>query len=321
MSNAEGRIDTHVHYLTERYRRAAVAAGHVRPDGMPGYPDWSPESALAAMDRAGIATAILSMSSPGIQFGTSRDRSALARAVNDDGADVVARNAARFGLFASLPLPNVDDAMAELERAFDTLRVDGVVLPTNVDGIYLGDARLDPIMSELNKRRAVIFIHPVSPGAAEPQGLSYPVPMIEFMFETTRAIANLVLSGCLRRNPDVTVIVPHAGAALPTLSDRIAAMVPFLRLPEPMTPPEILAQFARLHFDLGGHSVPKMLDSLLATTTVEHLHYGSDAPFTPEPVIGRLAKLIDESPRFTASDREMIYRTNALALFPRLNRK
>jgi predicted TIM-barrel fold metal-dependent hydrolase len=174
------------------------------------------------------------------------------------------------------------------------------------------------VFDELNRREAVVFMHPTSACAACAGDLPYPAPMIEFMFETTRAVTHLLLSGTLERCPKIRFIVPHAGAALPTLSDRIAGTIPALGLANPPTPDQIAARLRGLHYDLAGFVVPKMLPSLLAVAPARQLLYGSDWPFTPEAAVRHLAQQLDSTPLLAASDRMPIARANALRLFPRL---
>jgi predicted TIM-barrel fold metal-dependent hydrolase len=302
----------HAHFVPEAYRRAGIAAGITKPDGMPAWPAWDPATALATMDRLRIASAVLSVSSPGVNFGDDAAARALARTVNEAGAELVAQHAARFGLFASLPLPDLDAALAEAGHALDTLHADGVVLLTNYRGIYLGDPRFDALFAELDRRQAVAFIHPTGPycpGCSS--GLDYPQPMIDFMFETTRAVTHLVFSGTLDRYPRIQFIVPHAGAAVPVLSDRIAGMIPALGLPNAPTADHVSGLLRRLHYDLAGYAVPKMLPSLLAVADPSRILYGSDWPFTPEPVVARLSSLIDSTPILDGATRSRIWRTNA----------
>jgi predicted TIM-barrel fold metal-dependent hydrolase len=142
--------------------------------------------------------------------------------------------------------------------------------------------------------------------------------MIEFMFETTRAVTHLVFSGTLDRYPRIQFIVPHAGAAVPVLSDRIAGMIPALGLPNAPTADHVSGLLRRLHYDLAGYAVPKMLPSLLAVADPSRILYGSDWPFTPEPVVARLSSLIDSTPILDGATRSRIWRANAEALLPRL---
>ncbi|MGZ4679914.1 MAG: amidohydrolase family protein, partial [Ilumatobacteraceae bacterium] len=220
-------IDVHAHFVPAQYREALAAAGIDQPDGMPRVPTWSADDHVAMMNRVGIDAAVLSVSSPGVQFGeggSASDAVALARYVNDVAAATIRDHPRRFGAFASLPLSNVEASLAEIERALDGLGLDGVNVLTNVGGVYLGDASLEPVMAELHQRRAVVFIHPTSPACWECTSLGFPRPMIEFPFDTTRAVTNMLLSGTLARYPDIRWIVPHAGGALPFLASRIAGI-------------------------------------------------------------------------------------------------
>jgi predicted TIM-barrel fold metal-dependent hydrolase len=219
-----GLVDVHAHYLPPVYREALAAAGIDRPDGMPAVPDWSAGAHVALMDRLGIDTALLSVSSPGVRFGDgvgASDAVALARAVNDVGAATAREHPGRFGVFASLPLPDLDASIAEVERALDGLGLDGVVLMTNVDGVYLGDPSLEPLMAELDRRGAVAFVHPTSPPCAAAVSLGLPRPLLEFPFDSTRAVTNLLFGGTLARHRRVRWIVPHAGGTLPFLARRL----------------------------------------------------------------------------------------------------
>ncbi len=197
----QGAIDVHAHFFTARLRAAMEDAGITQPDGMPAIPDWDPKSALRHMDEVGIQTAMLSVSSPGIDFGTPDAVRELARNVNDEGAELVRAHPGRFGLMASLPLPDLPASLAEAERALDDLGADGIALHTHYQGHYLGDPLYEPLMELLDERRAVVFLHPTSPQCWQDTSLGYPRPMIEFPFDTTRAVAHLILSGTLRRHP------------------------------------------------------------------------------------------------------------------------
>ena len=159
-----GAIDVHTHFLTPRYREEAIAAGHVRPDGMPALPEWSDNEALSLMDAVGVSASILSISSPGVHFGDDARARSLARHVNETAAKVVSDHPTHFGFFASLPLPDIDGALNEIAYAFDVLNADGVVLETNSAGAYPGDEALFPVLRELDGRSACVFI--TSRGAA-----------------------------------------------------------------------------------------------------------------------------------------------------------
>ena len=279
-------IDVHAHFLPDQYREALATAGIDQPDGFPRVPMWNAPEHVEVMDRLGIEACVLSVSSPGVQFGegmSASDAVSLARHVNDVAAATITQHPGRFGAFASLPMADEGESLAEIERALDGLGLDGINLLTNVAGVYLGDASLEPIMAELNRRRTVVFIHPTSPACWECTSLGYPRPMIEFPFDTTRAVTNLLLSGTLARHPDIRWIVPHAGGTLPFLAPRIAGISVLLGADDPAA---VVAQLRRLHYDLAGSASAPVVAALLNFVDRSQVLYGSDWPFTPEPIVG-----------------------------------
>jgi predicted TIM-barrel fold metal-dependent hydrolase len=310
------RIDVHFHYLSPEYREKLIDAHGSSPDGF-AAPQWSPAGALAMMDRMGIATGMLSVSSPGVHFGNDAKARLLARSVNEFAARTIADNRGRFGGFASLPLPDVDGALAEIAYALDTLKLDGVIVLTNFNGVYLGDKRLDPIFDELNRRGATIFIHPTSPICWQQSALGYPRPMIEFTFDSTRAVVNLIFSGTTTRCPKLRIIVPHAGGTLPFLARRIGTFGGLVGS-SGSAPIGVEEQLRRLYYDLAGSPGSNALAPLLEMTERSHILYGSDYVHTPEAlVVAHLAELLS-SKLLSADDFRAIARDNALALFPRL---
>jgi predicted TIM-barrel fold metal-dependent hydrolase len=309
-----GAIDVHAHYLPEAYRSALLDNGHSQPDGFPQIPSWSAEEHVEAMDRLGIAISLLSISSPGVYLGdpaATRDR---AREMNEEGRRAVVGHPGRFGLFASLPLPDVDAAIAEIAYCSDRLDVAGFALLTNIGGTYLGDPSFRPVFDELDRRGARVFIHPTSPACWEHTSLGRPRPMLEFFFDTTRALVDLVLNGTVARHPGIEFLIPHAGATLPMVADRVSVFSLLLDV-DPAV--DVLRDLGRLHFDLAGFPLPRQLDALLTITALEHLHYGSDYPFTPEFAAARASEQLMEvgDPPGTLMDT---LRTNTERLFPAL---
>jgi predicted TIM-barrel fold metal-dependent hydrolase len=312
------KIDVHTHFVPDCYRDALLAAGHDRPDGIKAIPEWSEELAIAAMDRLDVRTAILSISTPGVYFGDAGKAADLARQVNEEGARLAAAHPGRFGFFASLPLPDVPAAEAELAYALDTLHADGVVLETHQDGMYLGDERLEPVYEGIARRGSVLFLHPTTAHRGEHLGLGYPRPMLEFMFDTTRSVTDMILSGVLERHPSLRVIVPHAGAALPVLAGRVELLLPLLSADGGRPLPSVRESLWRLHFDLAGAPVPELLGALLSVADPDKLHYGSDYPFTPLDAAAALADTLHGTELLDAATRDAVYCRNTLALFPRL---
>lgn len=309
-----GLMDVHAHFVTADYTAAAQAAGHEFPDGMAAWPSWSLDSQLNDMDRRGIARAVLSISSPGVHFGDDERASELAQKLNDEVATMVASRPDRLAYFASLPLPDVDGAIREARRALGESAALGVIIESNAHGKYLGDATLDPLWAELDACRAVVFVHPTSPAGWEHTALGRPRPMLEFMFDSTRTIVDLVLAGVLDRYPNLRIIVPHSGATLPILSDRIAQFQQLLD-PDGSTM-QWRDAMRHLWFDMAGTPFPTDVPVLASIAGTERLLYGSDSCWTSAGGIDAQLAAIDaaEPPREAANWRELTTR-NARRLF------
>lgn len=321
----EALVDVHAHFLTPRYVEEAKGAGRERPDGMPGWPGWDEDTHLGLMDRWGVATSMLSISSPGVHFGDDARARALARHVNEVGAEVRGRHPDRFGQFAAIPLPDVDGALAEAARALDELGCDGLAVETSAEGVYLGDPRFEPLYAELDRRRAVVFVHPTSPPHAERIALGRPRPMLEFIFDSTRAASDLVFNGVFERYPNIEWIFPHGGGVLPLLAARMelfrSAFGPDLDLGSAdgsgATVPE---QLSRLWYDVAGTPFPHQVPALTAAFGRERVLYGSDFCWTPAPgVDAQLASIDAADPPAPGLTWRGLTSGNARRLFPRLD--
>jgi predicted TIM-barrel fold metal-dependent hydrolase len=312
--SGSGRFDVHAHYLPESYRAALLDNGHSQPDGFPQIPEWSAEEHVAMMDRLGIATSLLSISSPGVHFGDEAATADRAREVNEAGQRAVVDHPGRFGLFASLPLPDVGATVAEIAYCCDRLDVAGFTLLTNIGGTYLGDPAFRPVFDELDRRGARLFIHPTSPACWEHTSLGRPRPMLEFFFDTTRAVVDLVLNGTVAQHSGIEFLIPHAGATLAMVADRVSVFSLLLGVDPEV---DVLRDVGRLHFDLAGFPLPRQLDALLTLTTLEHLHYGSDYPFTPEFAVAMANDRLAEAGEPPGSLLDAL-RANTQHLFPAL---
>ncbi|RMZ78487.1 hypothetical protein DV737_g3873, partial [Chaetothyriales sp. CBS 132003] len=321
------KIDIHSHYCPDFYREALINNGHKNPDGMPGVPRWSEEAHLDMMEQVNIKKSILSISSPGVHLVANDDDLGrrLARQVNTFAADLKKRRPAKFGFFASLPAPHVDGCLAEIKYAFDTLNADGVTFKTNHHGVYMGDKHLDPVFDELNRRHAIVFIHPTTPcfqggTPAVPINL-FPRPTYEFFFDTCRAVINLFATGTVSRCPNIKFIIPHLGGAFPPLITRFSSVAPILSLPgiDPQLTPVFVKQKlnSQFFFDTAGWALTEQIKGLLEYVTVDRIVYGSDFPWTPlKPVVS----LSDEHDKYLSvvfkndEDREKLNTKNALKL-------
>ncbi|KQH77190.1 amidohydrolase [Mycobacterium gordonae] len=268
-----GRIDTHHHMIPEVYRKALRTAG-IDAAGGRDLPQWSPQESLQTMRELGVDTAILSVSAPGTSFlPDAAAAAALARDVNDYGAELMS---AQFGLFATVPLPHLDAAVAETVRALDELRADGVVLLANNDGVYLGEDGQDPLFAALNERRAVVFIHPAElPGPTVPGVAPWAT---DFLLDTTRAAFLLVRNGIRQRYPEIRFILSHGGGFVPYASYRMAMAITAETGRDPF---EVLDELSSFYFDTALTSSPAALPSLLAFAKPGHITFGSDFPFAP----------------------------------------
>ena len=284
-------VDVHAHFVTPWYAVEAIAAGHVFPDGMPGWPQWTPEAHLRLMDTHGIDQAVLSISSPGVHFGDDAAAAALARRVNDFAAETCAKWPDRFTFFAALPLPAVDAALGEIARGLDELGAAGVVVETNAHGQYLSDPRFEPVLAELDRRAAILFVHPTSPPGWEQTALGAPRPMLEFLADTTRTAAALLLAGTPTRYSSLRVIITHCGAFLPLLADRLKLFATAIGSGGDSA--TIDDGLNRLWYDLAGTPMPRHAESLIATVGTGHLLYGSDYCWTPPPAVAAQVASLD----------------------------
>ncbi len=314
---SSGLIDVHAHLLPDFYVQQATAAGHAHPDGMGGWPTWSVQAHLDLMDRNGIDTAMLSMSSPGVHFGDDDAARLLARRVNEYTAELTRDHPGRFGNFVSLPLPDVDGSLEEIAFAFDELDADGVALLTHTHGVYLGDQRLDPVFAELDRRRTVVFLHPTSPVCWEQSALGRPRPMVEYIFDTARAVTDLVMAGVLTRHPNMQVIVPHGGGAVPVLADRINEFMRLFLTSEKSPSLDAVQQLQGLYYDMAGTAFPRQVPALLKLVGPDRVLFGSDYCWTPPPLADAHIAAIDaaESP-VEGSTWRSLTTANAKRLFP-----
>jgi predicted TIM-barrel fold metal-dependent hydrolase len=320
VSHEPHRIDVHHHQIPDLYR-SALSAQSIASAGGRDLPVWSAEASLAVMDANGIACSVLSISTPGTHFGDDAAARDLARRCNEYSAELVSRHPTRFGFFATVPLPDVDGALAEVRYAFDELGADGVVLlSSNHDGSYLGDPRFEELMSELDRRDAVVFIHPAEPSFFERVPVAIPAFAMEFTFDTTRAAFNLVYTGTTERYPNVRYILSHAGGTVPYLVARFDLLW-FTDDDLAARAPKGGSSYLReMYYDTALSANPHALSSLSQLVGADHVLFGSDYPFAPEVVTTMTVDGLARS-AFTDDERLGVERTNALALFPALARR
>ncbi|SIR64747.1 amidohydrolase family protein [Williamsia sterculiae] len=314
------RIDLHAHFLPPEYRAALISHGYFTIGGYP-TPQWSPESAIDFMDRWGIQAQALSVSDPGVSFLRGREARDMARYCNTYAANLFKRDGRRFGAFAVLPMPDIAASVVEATYALDTLRLDGVILLSAYDGVYLGDPRFEPLMAALNARRAYVFVHPASiPDDVKPN-LPLPDFLYEFTFDTTRAATYMMTTGVRNRYPNIRFQLAHAGGTLPFLSKRIGvasetplgnAAIPKVSL---LGARQLISSY---YYDTALSASEAAMRSVLAVSDRSHIVFGSDWPFSALTFTGSGDPAPDLSEVFTADQRVEVERTNPLRQLPRL---
>ena len=314
---APRRIDVHHHIIPPPYvaaQRARILAGADIPDPT-ALLHWTPAAALEAMDRSGVATAITSISTPGIWFGDVAAARALARACNDYAAGMARDHPGRFGLFACVPLPDPEGSLAEIDYAFGTLKADGIGLLTSYGDKWPGDPAFAPVFDELNRRKAVVYVHPTAPGCCTSLIPGIPASMTEFLFDTTRAVTSLLVNGTFARCPDIRFIFAHASGTLAVLAGRIDGFFKRHKEYAAQVPGGVLPALRRLHFDIASQVNPPAMAALLKLVPVSQILFGSDFPYVPIPATAVPFDAFD----LAAPDKRAIDRGNALRLFPRLS--
>ena len=302
-----GRIDTHLHIVPKRYAAWLAERGYTA-GGMP-IPPWSTEAALDVMDAHGVSAGLLSISTPGVHLGDDAEARVKAREVNEDAAAVVAARPDRFGFFATLTLPDLDGALAEAAYAFDTLKADGVVLPTSVHNQYLGDPAWDTLMAELNRRNAVIFTHPGGLEGPHAPGLNPHV--CDFLLDTVRAAVSICKAEYFTRFPNLRFILSHGGGFVPFAAQRLARDCSPDRDND-----HGIENLRRFYFDTALASSPFGMPSLLALADSSRITFGSDWPYAPKDRGIMFTQMLDEF-SMDAGLRRAIDRDNAAKLFPR----
>jgi predicted TIM-barrel fold metal-dependent hydrolase len=303
------RIDAHHHLFPPAYRTAIG-------NRAAGQPAWSAAQSIEEIDRGGIATSVLSLSSPGVWFGDVEEGRRLARIVNDYGTMTAKDHPGRFGLFAALPLPDIDGSLREIEYALDTLKADGIGLLTSYGDKWLGDASFAPVWTELNRRKAVIYTHPTTAACCGNLRNEVPAVMIEWATDTTRTAASLLFSGTAARYPDIRWILSHAGGTVPFLLSRFVYQEKTMKGKEKALPQGLMYELKKLYYDTAqGNSAPA-LAALLKVAPPSQILFGTDYPFrTAAEEIGGLT-----AQHFPAKDLRAIERDNALRLLPALQR-
>lgn len=315
---AQQTIDVHSHNVLPEFTEFLERHGAAMEETFP-LPKWDVNSHLEFMEDAGIGKAILSMPAPQPYYGDADECARIVRFYNEASARLKADYPDKFLFCASLPLPDVEAAIEEAVYALDTLGADGIKLATNSRGQYVGDEALDPLMEVLNKRKAVVILHPHKPSPVN-EGIiaTAPLAIYEYPAETTRTVVNMITHNVPARYPEIRFVIPHCGSFLPLAIPRMKAILPAMQAKGYMQPVDWEANLVHLYYDLAGGATPEVVKSLLTITTPDHLLYGSDYPYQPAEVLTESLKRMRSR---IAEDKELapysedILADNAIALF------
>jgi 6-methylsalicylate decarboxylase len=308
------RIDVHHHYFPPAMLKAQSDA---RAEGMsPGVRNWNWAASLEAMDAGGVATAFVSTSS-GAELRKALDSEqmrGLARTCNEFAARMAAEHKGRFGFFAFLPMPDVDTTLAEIYYAFDTLKADGAGFMTSYDDKWPGDDAFVPVLEELNRRKAKIFVHPLAPNCCAGLVPNVANAVVEYPYDSGRALLSLLFNGRFVQFRDINWIFCHAGGPIPMLAGRIENSAKGLKTLAKIAPDGIEAEFKRLHYETANSAYKPTMAALRQFVPPSQILFGTDFPY-----IGvvdnaeRLGRLGIPGPELA-----LIEHGNAAKLFPRV---
>ena len=278
---------------------------------------WTPETSLAFMDEAGIDIAILSISTPGIQLPDRCAAQELARKCNELAASLISRYPKRFGAFASMPMSDIDDAIDEMIYALDVLKLDGVVLFTNSNGVYLGDRTLRPLFDELQKRKAIVYVHPNASPDPVAHSLGLTDNLIDFPTDTTRAIAQLHYGGTFSATPDVRYIFSHAGGTTPYLAGRLAIVDEMKIMGDSSTTGTSAETFQKLYWDTALAWSDQVLHTLRHIGGTDKVVFGTDFPYLRKDIAVRSKINVANSMELSEDEKKKVLGQNAIELFQR----
>lgn len=311
-------IDTHHHFYPPAYQKAWLDWENQRKLPHLGVQTaWTREKAFEDMDKAGITAGILSLpSTPGVWFDHgAKNAEYMARLCCDFAAEMVRDRPGRYGLFAPLSMLDIDATLKEIEYAFDTLKADGINLQTNYGDKWLGHPIYKPVLEELNRRKAVVFVHPLVASCCARLSVGAFPPVIEVPHDTTRTVVSLLLSGAFARLRDIKWLFSHGGGTIPFLTGRIEAFYDKRgRGPNGFAPDGIEAEFRRLYYDTANATHPAAMAALTKLVPFSQITYGTDYPYFSLNQIDALRKL-----GLAANDLQAIGSGNAARLVPRLN--
>ncbi len=314
-------IDCHFHYYSPEYKAAWQA--FLEKEKQPGLPpfvkNWTPQWAVEQMDKAGIGISVMSLpSTPAVWFGADADGMVkMSRLCNEFAAKMVHDYPGRFGLFASLPMPNVAASLKEIDYVFGTLKADGINLMTSFGDKWPGDPAYDEVFQELNRRKAIVYFHPYAPNCCGGLMPAVGESWIEYPYDTGRTVTNLLFTGSLARFRDIKWMFSHGGGAIPYLAGRIRNQSRIAKNIHEVAPNGTDFELQRLYYETANAAYPPTLAALTKFVPVSNILYGSDLPYLSEEQ--NLEGL--RSYGFNKSTLAAIEHGNAMKLMPRLKIK
>lgn len=305
-SGAPHRIDVHHHIVSPGYSAALKARG-MR------HTPWTVQGSLAEMDKSGIATSVTSLIQPAVWFKDIPLGRKLSREANEYAVKIARDHPGRFGTFATIPYPDTEGSLREIEYSLDKLKAEGFCLMTSYDGKYLGDPVFWPVLEELNRRSAVVYTHPLSPDCCGSVVPGIGGSTIEYATDTTRTMASLIFSGAAARFPNIRWIWSHSGGTTPFLLSRFFVEEKLLKDKETKLPNGVMHELRKFYYDTAQGNHPGALDALMRMVPISQVLYGTDYPFRfGDEVNAGLAAY------FKGSDLRAVERDNALRLIPGL---
>ncbi len=313
---AKTLIDTHNHFYPPPY--LAMQKEWEGKRNIPPAPDvynWTPARLIELMDKDGIRTAVMSLAStPGLWFDAGAEEAAkTVRICQDFVAKMRQDYPGRFGVFAPLSMMNVDVTLKEIEYAFDSIKADGINLQSNYGDKWLGDAMYQPVLAELNRRKAVVYVHPLVAACCGRLAIPTFPAVIEVPHDTTRTVTSLLLTGSFKRFPDIKWIFSHAGGTIPLMAGRIAAFYDQNPKTKEYAPNGVAAELAKLHYDTANATSAPTIAALLKLVPASQVTYGTDYPYFALNQNKDLHKL-----GLAAANVAAIESGNATRLIPRL---
>ena len=306
-------VDVHHHFVPPEY----LSNAHDQlADSLtyPPYAHWTPQATLDEMDRNNVGTAILSIATSGVWFGNVAQGRKLSRICNDYAARLIQDHPGRFGLFAPIPLPDTEGSLAEIAYAMDQLHADGIGVLTSYDGKTLGDPSFRPVLEELNRRRAIVFVHPASPACCDKLTPNVAASLLEYPTDSTRTMLSLLYSDTFRTLPDIRFIFAQNGGTMPMLVGRVMQLGHAPSAAKLVPPDSIPATLRRYYYETANATTRASIGAVTQMAAMQNMLFGSDYPYVP--LAANVSGLLSSG--LSAQDVQAIMRDNAVKLLPRL---